>query len=442
MSWQSTFDRAAEHIDHRSGDGEDWTLWVEAENTHFARLNQASVRQAGEVRRMVGELRWVKGRRHARVEVTLGSAEDLARIDAAIVSLRQMVAAVPEDPYLLLDREGAQSSTEHANELPDPGEVLELVLDGARTRSLDLVGILASGGICRGFASSWGHRHWFSTHAWQLDMSSVVGADKADKRTFGGRSWDPAQVNRELDGAARVVKLLARPAVTVDPGKYRAWFTPAAMSELMGLIAWGHTGARSLATKASALTRLEAGTVQFDPRVRFSEKIAGSTSPAFQSAGFQRPDEVALVDEGRLVGRLVSPRSAQEYDLEPNGASASEMMEAISMAPGQLPTKEALQRLGTGVWVSNLWYTNWSDVNAARLTGMTRFATLWVEDGVPVAPLSVMRFDDSLFDLLGSKLVGIGDTVEFMASTSTYGFRSTDSMSLPGALVEDFAFTL
>lgn len=67
--------------------------------------------------------------------------------------------------------------------------------------------------------------------------------------------------------------------------------------------------------------------------------------------------------------------------------------------------------LGTGVAVSNFWYLNWSDRAAGRLTGMTRFASLWVENGEPVAPLSVMRFDDSLFRLLGSQLEALGRQV-------------------------------
>ena len=43
-----------------------------------------------------------------------------------------------------------------------------------------------------------------------------------------------------------------------------------------------------------------------------------------------------------------------------------------------------------------------------RLTGMTRFATFWVEHGQIVAPVEAMRFDDSLYRLLGSELERLG----------------------------------
>ena len=96
------------------------------------------------------------------------------------------------------------------------------------------------------------------------------------------------------------------------------------------------------------------------------------------------------------MSACVSPRSAQEYGVEHNGASASESPESLAMAPGDLAADDALATLGTGLAVGNLWYTNYSDRSACRITGMTRFATFWVEDGELVAPASVLRFDDTL----------------------------------------------
>ena len=112
------------------------------------------------------------------------------------------------------------------------------------------------------------------------------------------------------------------------------------------------------------------------------------------------------------------------------------------MAGGDLPQAEALARLGTGVWVSNLWYLNHSDRNAARFTGMTRFATFWVEDGKLVAPLDVMRFDATLYDLFGKDLEALTQEVQLMPSASTYEARSTAFLEVPGALVKALPFTL
>ena len=76
------------------------------------------------------------------------------------------------------------------------------------------------------------------------------------------------------------------------------------------------------------------------------------------------------------------------------------------------------------------------------MTGMTRFATFWVEGGSIQAPLSVMRFDESIYRMLGDQLLGLTAEREFILDASTYHQRSTGSSRLPGAVVEQFTFTL
>ena len=112
------------------------------------------------------------------------------------------------------------------------------------------------------------------------------------------------------------------------------------------------------------------------------------------------------------------------------------------MSPGTLAGQEALKLLDTGIYISDLWYLNFSDPQVCRMTGMTRFASFWVEDGQLVAPLSVMRFDDSIYEILGSKLVGLTQETEVFHEAHTYESRSTSAMQAPGALVDGLAFTL
>jgi predicted Zn-dependent protease len=94
------------------------------------------------------------------------------------------------------------------------------------------------------------------------------------------------------------------------------------------------------------------------------------------------------------------------------------------------------------VYANQLHYLNYSDRPGGRITGMTRFATFWVEDGRITAPLNVMRFDETLYRALGENLLGLTRQLEFIPSDSTYGGRSTASARTPGALIEAFRFTL
>jgi predicted Zn-dependent protease len=162
----------------------------------------------------------------------------------------------------------------------------------------------------------------------------------------------------------------------------------------------------------------------------------------FQGEGFQRPESVPLVDAGKLALPLVSPRSAREYDVPTNGANAGETPESLDLAGGTLAEADALAALGTGIYIGNLWYLNFSDRSACRLTGMTRFASFWVENGQIRAPLNVMRFDDTAYRVLGDNLETLTRERDLIVDDNSYGERSTSSMRTPGALVKEFALTL
>ena len=92
--------------------------------------------------------------------------------------------------------------------------------------------------------------------------------------------------------------------------------------------------------------------------------------------------------------------------------------------------------------MSNLWYLNYSDRQACRMTGMTRFACFWVEDGRLVAPLQVMRFDDSFLRMFGEGLVGLTDRAERVPESNSYQSRQLASVTTPAAVVEGWRLTL
>ena len=189
------------------------------------------------------------------------------------------------------------------------------------------------------------------------------------------------------------------------------------------------------------MQRLYAGEQSLSPLVTINEQISGSLSQGFSTEGYPRGD-VTLIQAGKAEGQLINSRSAAEYGLSTNGASSDESPSALQMAAGSLAQADILKQLGTGLYISNLWYLNYSDLPAARLTGMTRFATFWVENGEIKAPVSTMRFDDSVYQLLGSQLEALTADRELLLSPSTYSQRNTASNLLPGALIKRLTLTL
>jgi predicted Zn-dependent protease len=418
------------------------SLSLDAERSSFARLDHAKVRQAGDVAQDVVTLTLIRGRRHAAASRTLGgrAADDAAALRAALADLRAVLEVVPDDPHLLYDEHPRTAVDEAPDGLPPAPDAVAAIL--AAGAGHDLVGLWQSGAIHRGFASSLGHRLLRTSHSFHLDFTLYAQRDKAAKGRYAGTRFDDAALRDRIGRAARQVEILRRPEQRIAPGDYRVYLAPGAMLEIADLIAWTGFGAKGHRAKQTVLLRmLDGGDARLAPAVSLAEDAATGVAPPFLPGGFARPPRVDLITGGRLTGELVSPRSAKEYGLDVN-TGAAEIPSSLAMAAGDLAEADVLSRLGTGIYVTDTWYTNYSDISAGRITGMTRFATSWVEDGELVAPLAVMRFDDTIYRMLGTELEAVTAEREWLLDGSTYGGRSTGSMLLPGVLLRAMTFTL
>ena len=416
-------------------------LYFTAEESDFVRFNHARVRQATHVQQRYGSVSVVAGRRRANASRALSGdlVADALALCAERDALATELALLPDNPYLLLPEEVHSTEHEAAGALPAAREVIEAVAREAG--DMDCVGFHASGPVVRAFADSRGQRNWHRVDSFQLEWCLYREGDLAVKARYAGTHWDASVFAARMASARARLALLGRPRRTLPPGAYRALFSPVAVADFLQTLAWGGFGERAVRTGVSSLIQLHRGERQFDPRVELTEATAEGLTPAFQDHGFVKPQRVELVQAGRATATLVSPRTAREYGGTAN-SGAGESPDALVMAPGALPADQALRTLGTGVHLTDLHYLNYSDRQACRVTGMTRFACLWVEDGEPVAPIAVMRFDDSLLRMFGPGLVALTDETELVPDNGTYGGRSLRSVRAPGAIVDGFVFTL
>jgi len=409
---------------------------LSAERSDFVRFNRGLVRQAGTVEQAYLTLRLARERRQAQATLPLGEF-DAAK--TALATLRDSLAGLPADPLFLVNEEPRSTSTERRGRLAPAEAVVERAVGEAKGR--DMVGFYAGGTLYRGFANSLGQRNWHEVDSFNFDWSLYLRGDRAVKTSYAGFEWDAAAFAGKMAGAAEQVGQLAPPRRPLEPGDYRAYLAPAALNELMGLLCWGGFSARARQTRQSPLLLMQEGRT-LSPLVTLAEDVAHGIAPAFQGQGFLKPPRVELITQGRLGDPLVSPRSAKEYGLSTNGAGGGEAPDSLDMAPGALEEGAVLGELDRGLYIPNLWYLNFSDRPAGRITGMTRFATFWVEAGRIAGPVTPMRFDDSVYRMLGSELAGLTCTAEMLPDPSTYGERSTSSARLPGALLKGLRFTL
>jgi predicted Zn-dependent protease len=443
---QDYFYTLADAIAARLTGGEGFTASFSGERSQFVRFNRSAVRQPGTVSQSYLSVELFRGKRHASATVTLTEdrSEDESSIGSAIEDLRSVLADTEEDPHFVLNTEPQSTERLTPDRLASSRDAVDAILSAGVGE--DLVGFYAAGPIHDGFANSYGQRNWHTVHAFNFDACFYLRGDpavkdRAVKMEYGGQIWDSAEFAAKAAAARAQLASLAKPAKTLSPGGYRVYLTPAAIEEVMGMLCWEGFSFAARKTATTPLLRLGNGE-SFSPLVSITEDIADGLAPAFQSEGFLRPGKIALITGGALGATLASPRSAAEFGAVQNGAEYYEAPVALDMAAGTLPDKDVLVALGTGVYAGNLWYLNYSDRNACRMTGMTRFATFWVENGEIVAPLNVMRFDDSAYRFLGANLVGLTAARDWRLSTDTYEARSTRSMHLPGALIDDFRLTL
>ena len=436
------FHQLAAAVQDMCSQKEDFTLYYSAEESDFIRFNHAKIRQPGSVQQQNVVLRLIAAGKQVRSQFNLTGSfhDDIAKMTAVFQRLRARLQVVPVDPHLLINTEITSSTHIGATPSAPIEEMVDDIISGGK--GLDMVGILANGSITKGFANSYGQRNWFQTNNFNYDWSFVENADKAVKSSYAGTVWKQAEFLATVEEAKRKLEALQLPSITLDPGEYRVILSPGALWEILGTVAWGGFGLKSQKTKISSLLKLVECEKRLSAKFSLFENIKDGASPNFQADGFIRPDRIALIEKGQHKNALVSPRSAKEYDVATNGAGMGESPAAIDVAAGDISYSDLRQRLDTGIDISNLWYLNYSDRANCGLTGMTRFATLWIENGEIKGPINPMRFDDTIYRMLGENLLGLTAERAFLLSASSYFERSTQSARLPGALIDNMRFTL
>ena len=295
-----------------------------------------------------------------------------------------------------------------------------------------------------------GQDHWFSTETSFLDYSlftiNASGENKAVKGLYADKVWDQERFLTSIDVSRNQLSLLKYPTRPIPPGEYRVYLAPPAVAEIIDMFSWGAVSYNAWKKGDSALRKLIEGEACFSEKFSLKENFKLGLTPQFNSLGELPSVEIPIIENGLLKNLLVSSRSAKEYGLTTNAADPGgwlgEHLRSAEVAAGDLAEADALKSLDTGLYVSNLHYLNWSDVQNARITGMTRYACFWVENGEPVAPIRDLRFDESLYRIFGTELESLTRETHIIPATDTYHRRALGGRKIPGSLLRAFRFKL
>ena len=416
-------------------------LNFDAEETDFVRYNKSKIRQAGRVHQVSLDINLIKKGKTLRSSLRLSTEynKDKTLLVRTLFFLRREVNELPKDPYLIYEK-----NINSSNLIDDQGlnaqDMSSRILD--ISSSHDMVGILSSGKIIKGFANSLGQFNWHESDSFNFDWSLYDDNGKAVKQNYADRKWNQDTFTRLYAESAQQLSVISNDEQKVEPGSYRVYLSPSALNEIIDMMSWGGFSYKANKIGSSPLHLMAKGDREFDKSVSFSEDLSNGISPKFHSDGFIKPNNTELITEGKYQKSLISPRSALEYSVKHNAAEDYESPVSIKLETGKINSKKILETLGTGIYLNNLWYLNFSDRNNARVTGLTRFGCFYVKDGELVGPINTMRFDETMYNIFGTKLAGLTNEQQLLMDTSTYEQRSVHSSTIPGAVVEDFRLTL
>ncbi len=230
--------------------------------------------------------------------------------------------------------------------------------------------------------------------------------------------------------------------IVLSPNKYRAYLAPSALKEILDLLRWHALSTGAHKRGESPFTDLIEKRKSLSKLFTMTEDFSLGLAPKFNERGEVFADRMPIIEKGELINLFTSTSSEKEYGVKSNFSGDDESHKSAVIMTGNLDRSEILAKLGTGLYLSNLHYLNWSDKTKGRITGMTRFGCLWVENGKIMGPIKDLRFDETLFQILGDGVVDFTNFAETAVENMTYGERHIGGTRNPGLLLSEMNFTL
>ncbi len=428
-------------------ENEQLTVYLEGENSQYFRFNDSKLRQSGIIEDYAVTVSLFSGKKSLQSSTTLSSdiKSSVSNLTNEINALRDPLSLIPENDFTCFPDRFESLDIVKSGQLPKREEILEALMD--TISSDNLTGVWTSGKIFRACSTSEGTNHWFEKDSFIFDFSLIDAQENMVKVLFPGSNWDKSKFVAAFHEASEKLKLMNKPKMELKPGKYRVWFEPNAVADFVDMFNWNGVSESSFRNGSSCLLKLRNSNTRLSNLFSLNESFSSLSTAPFNSRG-EVSEDVAIIQNGILSNTLVNAKTALEYKIssnfaeEPNSWGMGEYMRSPHMEAGDIDNEERLEKLGTGIFISNIHYLNWSDTLGGRITGLTRYACYWVEDGKLVAPIKTMRFDDSFYNFFGSNLEGVGKEVLARPVIETYDGRNPGETTCPGILVKDFELTL
>ncbi len=369
------------------------------------------------------------GQKKGSATVNTANDDSVAELVARAESAARLA---PEDPEYMPPPEPAAfpplDRYDEATVASTPEERARLALaaiEPGERDGLTVAGIVSGGANAAAIGNN---RGLFGYHR-ATDAAFSVTADHGDSSGWVRRTHrsigqlgvaDAARI--ALDKAKRAAKPVSWPH-----GRYMTILEPAAVTGLLGPMAWGMSakdtfeGRTFLAGKMGNKLVSEKVTLATDP---FEPRLFGW--PWFADGLPAR--KVTWIDRGAFINLHYDRYTAKKHNAEPTPAPRNLVLSGAGQTLDEL-----IASTEKGILVTHFWYIRFVDPMKMLLTGMTRDGVFGIEHGKITGGLKNFRWNMSTLDMLSN--------IEGMTAPEVASDVESEAMLVPALKVADWNFT-
>lgn len=355
---------------------------------------------------------------------------DDASLAEAVAGAAELARLAPEDPELmpLLGPQEYMPSEGYYDSTADLDAALRGEVAASAIRLAQDTGGLKAAGFLQCSAGSSALANSSGLFAYEpatsLDYSLTVRTDDGTGSGWaarGARDWSTVDYEA-LNRTAVDKSTMSRDPRPLDPGTYTVVLEPAAVADLIGLLA-GSLDARRADEGRSAFSAQGGGTRVgeqiIDPRITLRSDPQGLGSAPWAGDGMPL-EPITWVESGVLKNLYYTRFWAEKQGAQPTGFPGS-----LRMSGEENSLEDLIRGTRRGVLVTRLWYIRSIDPRTILYTGLTRDGNFLIEDGRIAHPVNNFRWNDSpLFAL--SKLEAMSRPVRVRADREVPAVRVSE----------------
>ncbi len=266
---------------------------------------------------------------------------------------------------------------------------------------------------------------FYSDNESSFAYDASFDVDKIDAQALGERALE--------------IVLKSQETVSLDPGKYTVILAPAAVAEMLGLLAFAGLGALSLQENRSFMNN-KIGKQIANTQINLFDDASDERSMGalFDYEGVKR-QKVDFIKEG-IAKDVVYDSFTAQISGHPNTGHALPATSKYGplplnmiLEPGVEKVDDLIASTSKGLYINRFHYTNLENPLEAVFTGMTRDGTFLIENGKITKAVKNMRLTQSILKAL--------QDVEAIASDGTLAEGLTGYSFVPSLKINNFNFS-